>query len=294
MSRNISYGELPQDFADSRERLLEAFAGENLEGLDTERIDAFFADRDLHIKPYIVVTPADFGDLKALDGLNVLDDIYIKGFEGTYSTYLDLSVVCRNPDLEVLNGTAYTEGLIIHEGAHSAFELLSFRRKFSTQKYSSNRTGFVTWGNRHEAGAFIEEGFVDFHRGEYMAENFKAGSLDGLKSVTSWEGSPHDLLNITPGFDPLYLPFKYGKVDLEGKRTAIISSLAGYAFELMVNSNPELLPAAYRSRTDEEGMNIISDMLGAQSLDWLYGYKYQQDDFEAGLDLVKSRVAEPN
>lgn len=283
--------ELPRDFMEVRDTLLERYEGKNLDGLNVGRIHRYFDDAGLDVKPYIVVTPADLQDVNEVDRVSAFRGRFTGNTapEGIYSPEMGISVVTRNTVLEDLNGPTYTEGLIIHEGAHSATGINVFLKTRGTQGYHNARSGLSLPQLDRYTGHLYEEGWADFHRGSYISRHHADGSLLEIRSTTGWHIGPEDKLSMVFNNRLTPLPFKYAKVVETGRVTTFSSALAAYTMELLMQVNPEIYPAMTASRTSVEGLRKFAkevNELRPGLYIYLKSLGYSEEDFTRGLHTV--------
>jgi len=271
----------PKQALEIREKLLKKYAGKNLEGLNIDRVNAYFASENLVTKPYIVVRPKDLKRIARIDKLNSLG-----GRKAVYSNWLGMSIIIRDPVLEAKNSAAYTEGLIVHEGAHSTASLTHFLHNKATNHYRSRRLGMALIDSTRGSGYFLEEGWADYHRGKYLGQNYQDGALDGIAKALNWNDAPDHLTFIGINGRESPLPLKYLHVAEDNRPTALTSSLAGFAVELLIQTDPEIRTAMLTGRSDITGLREVArrvDSLSPALYPTLRQFDYSQNDFSEGL-----------
>ncbi len=287
---------LPQVFTDIRDEYLDKFADKNLDGLNTNRIHEYFDENELDVKPYIVVTPGDLKKVNKIDKkVGTLRGSFAKGSgtEGLYSPEMGMSIILRNPRLEAKNGPAYTEGHIVHEGAHSTAAIASYLRKKESHSYHNARSGFAFPLLARSSGFLFEEGWADLHRGNYLSKHFEDGSLDQVREAAEWGRGPNETVSIELGGRQTPLPFKYVKVEEDGRLTSFPSVLAAYTVELLVQANPDIYPAMRESRANLEDLRDFAQEVNSLRpglYPALRRLDYNEEDFARGLHMTLDEV----
>lgn len=285
---------LPDIFTDIRDEYLEQYSGKNLEGLDIDKVNQYFAANDLAVKPYILVTPADIERVHNIDKAGLLRGTLASGGrEGLYSPEMGISIILRSQTLEARNSAAYTEGLIVHEGAHSMAGIACYLREKGPGSYLNARSGFALPQLERSSGFLFEESWGEMHRGRYMAQHYDDGSLDLVRRAIGWKRGPEEVMGINLDGRLTPLPFKYLKIAENGTVTALQSSLAAFSMELLIQVNPDIYPAMYKGRTEHAGLSDLARQVEAiqpHLYATLRRLDYVQGDFARGLHMIIDEV----
>jgi hypothetical protein len=110
----------PQEWLDLRDEYLNRYDGRNTAGLDLDRIAAHHKAQKLEPAPRIFITPDDLDDVHRMEKYDVLKGVFKRGAHGIFSPEMGLSIIRRDPKMEAMNGTMFTEGLTIHEDRHGS------------------------------------------------------------------------------------------------------------------------------------------------------------------------------
>lgn len=282
-------------FSEARKQIFEKFPS-NLEGLDINRVYTFLDQLELRRSPLVVINKEQRHELvefiNATAGIKIGEEMEP---HGVYEPTLDIAFVFRDEEKEKDNGTEFTESIIAHELAHSS----SIHTDMSAvMDYSINNLGvtrprvgqlmtFPSAADPKEAtrsGTFLEEGFAEYIRGRYISEILGLpGGLSGLNQRTLDKIKWRDY--------HLSIPSKY--VYREGKdQVAIIaSSAAGASLELLMEQDPDLLPAMIKARKNVDGLREVTTRVNGIEPGL---YKKLRDDFNSeatfysGLSYVTS------
>lgn len=228
--------EMPRDFKSVRDKLLKEFPKEIMADVNTKRVEEFIRSEGLKVKPYIIFDIEDLPKVRKIVGnTKLLRETFKNGERGLYSPEMDLALVAREKDYEKVNGVIFTEGMLVHELAHSSSMyqgyVTSDRRGFYTP-----RLGFVLPQNKIPWGWFLEEGWADMLRANYLAKH----ALLATKSLG--ETNP---------------PLEYCFITPEKKLCTISSAFAGYALEILCKKSPSLKPLLIEARSSVEGLRKV-------------------------------------
>jgi hypothetical protein len=276
-----------------RDRILDEFGSETGKGLDTQRVERFVFDTGLPMKPYFFVEESE------LDHLKMISDQYwgdhLRGSTmGMYHPELDMIGVKRDPMKEVLNGTAFTESLLVHEQVHSS-NIYRHLRLYGRNPVVS-RHGFSLPYNDEEWGYMVEEGFASMLQARYFAQNVLTRDFKELNNYLGYSKldveSQLILFNHKLG-KCLPLPAKYMyRVD-NNNISYLVSAVAGYIVELLCRNEPQLEDCLIAARSDISKLREVPKLFNSLSpglyLELMKG-GYDQDDFFRKLDLVIDRV----
>ena len=283
-----------------RKEILEQIPSK-LEGLHTENVRAFFESfPGIVLNECVIFDEEDLPKLRELlvpSGLLDEDSLGEKKADGCFVAEIRLSLVKRLREYEAANGTIFTEGLLVHELAHSSSEYAQYIKPSPTL-YATPRTGFsiLTEGFSTARGSFLEEGFADMLRGQYVEEY----ATDEWKTATQIPElgshcSPNTCVNVTTkiGYQHL-LPLKYLFRNPKTQRIGYTtSSPAAFGMELLARKNDELYPAILSARHDVESLRdvarIINDIKPG-SYSFLQKLKYSNEDFERGLRYIIDEI----
>lgn len=284
---------LPSDFSVIRNNFLDRYQGKNMKGIDADRIDDYFASRELNTKPYVLVTPRDLERVHKIDTAGSLRGIFKNGGKGAYVAELGMSIVMRDPKLEKMNSSMYTEGLVVHEGAHSTADISPILRARGTNGYQVNRVGMAMPQADVNTGFALEEGWADIHRADYLSLHVSAGSLAKVGKVLNWKKDPDDMIYIPLLGRRTPVPFKYTYLDYSAHPIMSNSSIAGFALELLIDADPEIYKAMHAGRSNIEGLRNAARRIDALSPGLYTKLRqggYGEGAFSAALHSVIDRV----
>lgn len=223
---------------------LDVYSGKNLEGIDTERIDSFFDSNGLSTRQYIVIRPEDISRICEMDEDGFFSGVLQNGAEGVYSPELGLSVVVRDPANEEYNDVSYTEGLIVHEKAHST----SAERVFLSE---GDRVGVLRVGfgsAQFDKGLFFEEGWAELCRGKYVAEHYEQGMAPAVAKQLGLQWNQVQDVSIGVLGRQAHVPIKYVHFNKRGLSGGRVSSLAATAIERMTRADPRIISEMHAAR----------------------------------------------
>ena len=111
------------------------------------------------------------------------------------------------------------------------------------------RSGFVIANSANKWGHFIEEGFAEYYRGMYVANNISEEYKAKLASSMGYSNlEPDDTLSLTtPNNKLIPLPLKYFFLKRDNIACTDIS-IPGYGLELLFNKDPKLQNTLVQSR----------------------------------------------
>jgi hypothetical protein len=259
--------ELAEQAAQQREAILALPSWE--EGLNMERVDAFCEREGIPPKPLRVLAPEDYQVALRIAGGGVGSH---DETEGRFLSALDVVVVQRDPEAEALNGSGYTESLVVHERKHAATKLLALtpqtiverrgtlRRRSEVTRLVGKRVGFETTSDSgNEQGKALEEGSAEMARGKYIVEEL---------------GMPDGFVDKEPGqtSNPLHKYLSYvrqssGKVAIAHPKGAIPAVL----LEALCRRDPELPAVLKQGHESFGGLTAL-----AQRLDDIHPKLYQK------------------
>lgn len=224
------------------------------QGLDTARVDAFFRAQGLTPQPHIVVAEADrpaFSQAVQAVGLNAPPG----DKDGVYFGAVEAIAVFRNEALEELNGPLLTEGVLVHEKAHSTDRYgdnLTYEETLNGISYETPRTGHLVDKHGNTEGSYYEEAFAELMRQKYLRE--AAGRQQGL--------IPEKGRSISFG-DSIQLPIKYAYVVEDGKGAAPNGAIAAYGMEQLINRDPGIFNAMIAARGSADGLREVAKRIDA-------------------------------
>lgn len=283
---------LHPDFEAISSQLSEKYAGRNLNGLDVDRVHDYFNTNDLAIKPYIVVGPEDLETVNAIDTSGSLRHMLNPKTDGIYSPELSMSVILRNPKSEELNGPIYTEGLMVHELAHATAGIRQYLRVKGTNGYQVARTGYVVQQMKL-SGAFIEEGWADYNRVNYLRMHLDANTINPIASALRMPNDLNALLNLYLGGRPIAIPMSYIKLSEAGRPIISDCALPGLAMDILTKTKPRILTALHAGRSTIHGLRALAteiDNVSPGLYHDLRQLQYNQEDFTRGLHMVMDRA----
>ncbi len=231
----------------------------NEKGLSIGRVEAYRQEMGAAKKSVKLITREDFMKVNKLLGMPY-DPIHLVGL---FSPALDMTFVIRDPTLEELYGTEYTESLVIHEMAHasstySTIEIIRAESHNQPQRIGpasttmmQPRSGFATLvhGTTYK-GRIIEEAYAEFERGRYVAEIL---------------GKPAGFFQELPPGSSLEIMNKYCTrfIDNDGNLAGGVSSqtIPAGIFERLIRYDGKLLIALRKARSSLEAMpEVVSRM----------------------------------
>jgi hypothetical protein len=257
--------ETPKEWRFFRERILDQFENKT-DGLDIERVNEFIASQGLSSTDILFI---DFKDVPRLSKIlrpYGLADAFRQSTKGVRIPELNLAIVARNPVREQLNGRIYTEGVAVHESTHGS-------HKGSFVKYGCEtyvpRLGFMLQKSHDDravpySGTFLEEGFAEIMKGEYLEKHMSEKEKDRLLEVLGLPEKTPLSREVTVSFQSksgeiteTVMPIKYLYIESENSVVCSASSPAASALEIAWKKYPELRSAMMESRGDESKLKEI-------------------------------------
>ncbi len=241
-----------------RRKILDAIENKT-EGINTERVERFFNSAGLSLTDYRLITRDQVPQVNDL-----MKDIYFEGEEkGYHITTLDIIFVLRNPTEEEINGPEYTEGILVHELAHGATEYAvrsdvmleeripirfgSLTVPYFTKKHKellrhNFRTGFAhQWTGSTYKGFFLEEGFAEMMRAQYMSQHMNSEVREKLARILEIpeEGVSTAFVGITidEGGGNISIPAPLISFSTDGHPMIMESSLAASGLMTLCKKN---------------------------------------------------------
>ncbi len=249
--------EMPEVCRVLREKILENFESKT-DGLDIERASEFMWSQNLPVSEFVFFDEEDALKLQELFG-NTYTVAHVPG--GTYLMELDLILIRRERDLEKFNDSTFEEGKLIHEMVHAGN---SYDEYVEGEKYPLRpRSGFVLVETRKETpwGWFLEEGFADMMRGEYVGKNRKVQipekELEEKEKKSLYEGVSSKYVFMLPEKENALI--KDGSVHIG----FIQSSIAAVGLEMLCEKEPKLRQVLIESRSDIEKLREIPKLINA-------------------------------
>lgn len=247
--------ELPLQDASVTQSLLREFSEQNLSGLNISRVKQFVKARGFQPKPTLIVTQEDLKEIKKIVGSSSMFDWLLdEQLHGRYIHELDLPVVVRNPKLERLNGTIFTESIFVHELAHA-------NHSFFAQKNGvPARIGFALPYNQTPWGWFLEEGYPEMLSASYKKKYAPKSFLEQLSTVakTRIRHFEHSLMTSAPGLPDFSYPAKFAYVSEKMELDTSKSVCAGAGVELLCKVNPSLPEIIRQARHSTRGLTALA------------------------------------
>lgn len=274
---------------DVRQQILDAFTSHE-EGIDTERVDNYFARLGLKTVPHILIWPEEFVELEKM--ISSLNDVGMpnkeQDFEGMHIGNLGFCYVVRNREMEELQGPEYSEAVLVHEKAHSTNRhnlVTGTDRTYWITINQTPRTGFMIFKpgdliSAETRGSLFEEGYCERIRADYMASEMDL---------------PYGFAR-EPGTFPVYgdAPVKYSLMREDGP-DLYPSSIAGYAVDLLCDYDPDIWPLMLEARSETAGLRSFAKHIEAIR-PGLYGTlakkAYTQEEFLEGVKIIKAVIGE--
>lgn len=256
---------MPQSFELVKNRLLVEFPKEEIEGIDTKRVEDFILRQGLEIKPFIVFDRKDLQKVrKIVGGTGLLRSVFSNGECGLYSPEMDMVLVVRDKDVEESSGAIYTEGLLAHELAHASSMYQGYVTADQKGFYTP-RVGFCLLQNEVPWGLLLEEGWADMNRANYFAEHASDEEKKKLENVLGFGNV--DMEDTVPSSDPMNnneiipLPIKYLYITADGRPTTKSSAYGGYALELLCKKDPSIKSLLLEARSSVEGLRKLAQTI---------------------------------
>jgi hypothetical protein len=239
-----------------KKQLLETYPKERNTDLNLERVDGYVRENGLNLGEYIVVSDEELDKIwkEGVDlGLFHEDDRV--GWEGKYLGDIDLVIVRRRPELETLNGKIYTESILVHELAHSSSGIYIDHPQVRLNIKSGFNRGYSGgWGG------FLEEGFAELLRGNYMAKFMKREDLKRLSKASYIGTLNKDSFTSSNSFDfkDIGISYKYFYIIKEGGVAIKPNALASTALELLMVRDRTLFKTLISARSSVEGARKLA------------------------------------
>jgi hypothetical protein len=260
--------EMPEEWRALREKILENFESKT-DGLDIERVKDFMKERGLPITDFVIFDDEDLSDLQDLFGDKKIPFEWISKYDALYLPGYNLVFVHRRRELEKINGTVYTEGQFVHEEGHAAGnpEYFKIKNRFARPRsgFGLNRDGENYWGQ------FLEEGFADMLRGEYMKKNLPSEHKEKIlkelenKKIPVHSGAIHNdvsgVENKTSSKFTYDVSIKYLHINEKTNLDYRTPSVAATGLEMLCEKQPKLKEVLFEARTDIEKLREIPRLI---------------------------------
>jgi len=256
--------EMPKSWLALRERILDNFESKT-DGLDIESVAEFMWSQGLPVTDSIFFYEEDIPQLnKTLEGFFSVEEYPSVVHRGMYLQELDLIFIERSRELENLNGPVVSEGAFVHELAHAGNGYEEYaKRKAGIMR---SRGGFGVLRSDQEDfpwGWFLEEGFAEMIRGEYMEKNRQPKELKKLCEVMKEYGISVRS-GMTAGFSPDYeIAVKYAYLDSTGDIGHAEGSIAAMSLEMLCEKEPKLRQTLIEARSDVLKLKEIPKLINA-------------------------------
>jgi hypothetical protein len=231
----------------------------NTDGLDLDRLNAFFKQIGACAKPLFFLEPPHFNKALEITGSKSREP------SGIYFEALGISLVQRDLGLEAINGVALTESFAIHEAAHSTHIVSPIRlvhskkgiwRTPTTTAIPTKSSYGITVQDSLSPhyGELFEEGYAEFERGMYvqannLTEQFTRDSVDYAK----FKNFPI----------PLHYMYKIAPTELEGASSLTFApgALAATIFEILSKRDDEFTSILRKSRQNSDGSKELAESI---------------------------------
>jgi len=253
--------EIPSSFNNVKSALIERFPTQEVRGLNTTRVEEYIKKNNLKVKPYVIFEKKDLIELKKIIGETKLDrSVFDQDKYGLYIPEIDLVLLMRDPELEEINGPLFTEGLLVHELVHATGSFGNVVITDSNSAYTP-RSGFFLTQNKKPWGWFLEEGFADMLRGEYVSQHATDQDLKRMEQSLSYPSlSFKSTIPLKSSSNPSILspiPIKYLFCKPESVM-GLISSIAASGVEMLCNANPQLRQRMIEARNSINGLRALT------------------------------------
>lgn len=259
--------EIPYSFERVRDQLLYEFSGKNTEGLNLARAEVFITDQGLTLKQYILVKKDDLGKVFQInESSNLIKSGFgTKSQMGVYIPEIDLVVVYRDDEMEEINGKIFSEGLLVHELSHAS----SGYQTLITDDLSANsaRVGFCLPQVSDKWGWYLEEGWAEMQRADYVSEFSTQLERQTLTDALSFGNISHERLIPIKSTSGVYLPIPVKYLYLQNREspTTFSGSLAGYSLELLCTKIPKLRETLLKARNSIVDLRNLARLLDSFS-----------------------------
>lgn len=247
--------EMPHSIELVRDQLTHEFPKEKIAGLNLSRVEEFVKKQGMEINNYIILEQSDIPRIRKIVGDSDWGSSLQEGSQACYVPKLDLAFYLRNQEREKKNGTVFEEGIIVHELTHASSKRFGYIAS-DNWGFVAIRSGFCLMSGRVEWGWFLEEGWADMNRANYVLENATLQEKTKvLTLIDKKEGNYDDMFTVEiSGGQRFSLPIKYVGLDFLGEASLVHSVLAGYGVELLCNSNPKLKNTYLEARRSVDGL----------------------------------------
>lgn len=282
----------------TRERLIEEFAGKNLEGIDWQKAVNFVREAGLPEAPFIIVDRendrAKFLEIgknvkgypfypisNEKNGKPEFDELGItdKGCGGRYVNIFGMAIVFKEESYDPIR----IERNLVHELVHGGFVDYPARKEFANNGVVvESGVGFIRGDGFGEfleeaIAAMFEYGFLEKYGGEKIKTR-KSAAL----GLTNLDSGNVILLGKTNKQTVLPLPIKY----LTENSEAWDSAPAGYALQLLCEAIPHFKDHFIKARTMPIGMGEIYHDLENLSPDLYSQLQENELDYQEKLAVV--------
>jgi hypothetical protein len=240
-------------------------------------------ERGLPMTDFIFFEEEDIPKLKEMFASVSGADSFFSGNRGKYIPEVNLLFVRREEENEKINGAIFTEGLLIHELAHSTSKHKQYIKKGN--EIFVPRLGFAFNYQQLSSifrGGLLEEGFADLLRGDYIEQNI---TKENREKIEKERPNTFDEY----GFDvsDKYMYFTEKGVDL------VSSSIAATALEMLCKKEPKLKQTLIEARTDINKLREIPKLINAIK-QGLYSdiqkCDYTVEDFARVQNIIKEAI----
>jgi hypothetical protein len=258
--------EMPEDWRILREKL-KNFESKT-DGLNIKRVKDFMKERGLPIKDFVLYDEEDILNFREIFGEN--DASLITSVGGIYLAMLDIILVRRERALELVNGPIYEEGKLVHEMNHAANRYDTYVKK--GEVVTRPRSGFVVLNthfreyngenvekkeNQSPWGYFLEEGFADLQRGDYVEQNISADMKEKRNSLTTVTNEYKTLSGVVYRESEKYLSVMKDNKTVGSPFTAV----AATGLEMLCEKQPNLKQVLIEARSDIEKLREVSRLI---------------------------------
>jgi hypothetical protein len=291
--------EMPKDWRILREKILNNFESKT-DGLDIERVKDFMKERNLPIKDFILFDMEDVPKLQEIFGEN--DIRVITGVSGIYLSMLDMIFMRRDREMERVNGSVYGEGNLVHEMNHAANVYNTYSKK--GEVVTRPRSGFVVLNTHFRAyngkkvekkekqspwGYFLEEGFADLQRGDYIEKNISAVIKEKRNRLSAMANEYETQSGSVYQESKKYLAFMKDGETIG----APFTSIAATGIEMLCEKIPNLGQVLIEARSDIEKLREIPRLINAIKPGLYLEIQkcgYSQDEFIRVQNIIKEAI----
>jgi hypothetical protein len=251
-------------------------------------------ERGLPITVFLVFENGDIAKLRELLG----QDSYLlpkKPFEAIHIPEIDIVIVQRDRENEKTNGSTYTEGILTHELSHGVNQCSQYLKRDNT--IESSRSGFAFRLNKDFPwGWFLEEGFADMIRGEYIEQNITDETSKKLNNIISKLGfDPETFFSLTAETESglkFELVRKYYVITQQQIGNAS-SSIAATGLEMLCEKETKLRQTLIEARTNIEKLREIPKLINAIKPGLYMEIQkcgYSEDEFARVQNIIKEAI----